>query len=139
MLFGAGAVALGFVVMLGATAWRHGHEHRDAGPDLVKTDSRVLAKFDGRRLRVSPVTVPAGIVQITFEDTSGDPTGADVELAYEARSDTGLDIIAGPGGRPRLLLCANRYALAVLVGGTEAARTPLDVTGSSRDCTLSAP
>jgi len=128
------AVVVVAAAVLGIAAARNGSNDASDGPGTVATDSRVLVTFDDDGLHASPPTVSAGIIEVAFADRRSKPTGEDVQLYYEQQPKVGGDLIAGPGGHPRVLLCAHRYSLVVRVDGAVKARIPFDVTGTSADC-----
>ena len=139
VLWGAVAVTLAAGVVLGVWKWRDGSGGVNDGPGVVAINSRAVVTFDDKGLRVFPASVHAGIIEIAFADARKGRAGSEAQLFYEEQPKVGGDLIAGPGGHPRVLFCAHRYYLVVRVNGVVQARTPFDVTGKSPYCNAPSP
>jgi len=125
---------LGAAVFVGIAKSRGHADDAHDEPGVVATNSKALVTFDDRGLRVSPATAHAGIIEMAFVDARREPSGSQAQLFYEDQPNVNGDLIAGPGGRPRVLFCAHRYYLVVRVNGVVRSRVPFDVTGKSPYC-----
>jgi hypothetical protein len=130
----AGAVVVAAIVA-GIAGWsRHGDTGGSNGSGAVATDSRIVVTLDDRGLHVTPPTTGAGIIEVAFADRRTRPTGKELLLYYEETAGVGGDLIAGPGGHPRVLLCAHTWYFVARLDGKTVGRIPFTVTGTSQDC-----
>jgi len=129
------AVVAAIAIAVAAAGWAHRSSSSSPsdGPGTVAPDSSIVVTFDDHGLHVAPATAHAGIIQVGFADKRANPTG-ELLLYYAGKPGPGDDLVAGPGGSPRVVFCANRWYFVAQLNGKVVGQTTFEVTGTASEC-----